>query len=279
MKEIRKAQSGTPRPAVAQFLQSRKPLEELYDVTSDPHELHNLADDPQHAARLTELRQQHLQWVLQTRDLGLIPEAELHRLRTDAGSEWAILNQGKNAERRMEKIRDVAHLAGETDAQSLAALTSLLSHSDATVRYWAATGIGNRFVDEQWAAGSEAKSLQAFVPALQDAETSPLLPLLNDDSANTQVAAARAIMLVANRQAMKQRALAAISAVLDDGTQWARVHAAIVLDELEDAAFPALQAMKRNKAYRDGFVAKGKYTVRVLNKALNDLEGTHNTVP
>ena len=57
------------------------------------------------------------------------------------------------------------------------------------------------------------------------------------------------------------------------------MHAAIVLDELEQEARPAMKAMKRNKAYREGFVARGKYAVRVLNKALNDLEGTHHTVP
>ena len=39
-----------------------------------------------------------------------------------------------------------------------------------------------------------------------------------------------------------------------------------------------IAAMKRNKAYRKGLVAEGKYTVRVLNRALNELEGTNNTV-
>ncbi|MAR12325.1 MAG: hypothetical protein CL681_20440, partial [Blastopirellula sp.] len=61
--------------------------------------------------------------------------------------------------------------------------------------------------------------------------------------------------------------------------QWARVHAAVVLDELDEQARPVIDAMQRNKAYRDGFVARGKYTVRVLNRALNELQGTQHTVP
>ena len=75
-----------------------------------------------------------------------------------------------------------------------------------------------------------------------------------------------------------EEALPVLVEVLDDGTQWARVHAANVLDEINAQARPVIAAMKRNKAYRKGLVAEGKYTVRVLNRALNELEGTNNTV-
>ncbi|MEQ9411371.1 MAG: sulfatase-like hydrolase/transferase [Fuerstiella sp.] len=259
MKEIRRAAAGKRRATVAQFLTDHKPLEELYDVSADPHELTNLAADPDYAEKLRELREQHLKWVVDTRDLGLIPEAELHRLRDAAGSEWAILNTGDDAEARMQTIRDAAVLAGATDAKDLPQLAAWLLHPDATVRYWAATGIGNR----------------GDLPETFRLPTSSLLRLLQDESENVRVAAARALASVGQ----KEVALEALSRMLDDGSQWARVHAAIVLDEMDQEARPAIDAMKRNLEYRDGFVAKGKYTVRVLNKALNDLEGTSNTVP
>lgn len=259
MKEIRKAETNGASPHVAQFLAPRKPLEELYDVENDLHELTNLAADPQHAEKLAELRDQHLQWVLDTKDIGLIPEAELQRLRETSGSEWAILNEGDGAEARVKAIRDAAVLAGGTDEGDLQRLTEWLEHDDATVRYWAATGIGNRTVPEN--------QHQKLVAALQ--------PLCNDESENTQVAAARALEKLQSTDI----ALKTLTNVLDNGTQWARVHAAIVLDEMEDGAKPVIDAMKRNKVKRKGFVADGKYAVRVLNKALNDLEGTTNTVP
>ncbi len=267
MMEIRNSEaavvSGRPTVdknarTVGQFLQARKPLEELYDVDNDPHEMTNLAADPGLANKLRELRQQHLDWVVETRDVGLIPEAELHRLRAVAGSEWAILNTGDNAAQRIEAIRDAAVLAGGTDEEDLPQLVEWLSHDDATVRYWAATGIGNR--------GDTNVSLAGT--------TDVLVILLQDESENVRIAAARALM----GRGGSRRALQSLSQVLDGGTQWARVHAAIVLDELGEAARPAIKAMKRNKVNRDGFVANGKYAVRVLNKALNDLEGTDNTV-
>ena len=279
MLEIRKAAKGSPSHEVAQFLLPHKPLEELYDVETDPHELNNLAGNPAYSEKLDELRQQHLQWVVDTRDLGLIPEAELHRQRATLGSEWAILNTGDDATARMELIRDVAVIAGGVEAGSVGVngndrddgngngesrygnserLIAWLRHPDPAVRYWAATGIGNR----------NASSTLASA-------TADLEVLLKDESENVRIAAARALSVLGK----SELALEAFSDALDNGTQWARVHAAIVLDEMDEAARPAIEAMKRNNVNRKEFVADGKYAVRVLNKALNDLQGTANTVP
>ena len=113
------------------------------------------------------------------------------------------------------------------------------------------------------------------VATLTSGQTQLLIGLLTDQSENVRVAAARALAGLGQGEI----ALNVLTRTLDDGSQWARLHSAIVLDEMNDFAEPALDAMKRNRDYRDGFVARGKYTVRVLNKALNDLEGTDNTVP
>lgn len=40
-----------------------RPKEELYDLTSDPHEQHNLANDPRHAFRLQKLRADLEKWM------------------------------------------------------------------------------------------------------------------------------------------------------------------------------------------------------------------------
>ena len=258
MLEIRSAAAGIPSPAVARFLEERKPLEELYDVANDPHEIHNLAQDVRHQEKLNELRRQHLDWVVETRDLGLIPEAELHRLRKLSGSEWAILNLGDNPTDRMKRIRDAAVLAGTEFDTPAADLISGLTDSDPAVRYWGATGIGNRS------------------GVGDDGQLKPVLRrLLNDESENVRIAAARALAGLGDSEV----ALDGLSRILDDGSQWARVHAAIVLDDMGEDARPALKAMQRNNVNRAGFVANGKYAVRVLNKAINDLQGTNNTVP
>jgi N-sulfoglucosamine sulfohydrolase len=52
--------------SVAAFL--HHPREELYDLTSDPNELKNLASDPAHAQALGELRQRLRTWQRETND-------------------------------------------------------------------------------------------------------------------------------------------------------------------------------------------------------------------
>jgi uncharacterized sulfatase len=52
----------------------RRPAEELYDLTSDPYELHNLAGDEAHAETLASLRKDVDGWMAEQGDLGLKTE-------------------------------------------------------------------------------------------------------------------------------------------------------------------------------------------------------------
>jgi arylsulfatase A-like enzyme len=51
-----------------------KTTEELYRVSTDPHNIANLADYPDHAGVKDSLSKQLDEWMINTRDLGLIPE-------------------------------------------------------------------------------------------------------------------------------------------------------------------------------------------------------------
>jgi uncharacterized sulfatase len=255
MQEIRRVQaSGEATPAVALFLAESKPVEELYDTVNDPHEVHNLAQSPQHQDHLARLRAAHLEWVLETRDLGLVPEAEINAREQAAGSAWAILGRSQAGD-LISRLREAASLSLE-GSESLDRMQAALNDPDAAVRYWGAVGIGNL--------GPLASTA---APQLREA--------FQDDSENVRVAAARALC----RMRMPEHALPVLVAVLDDGSQWARLHAAIVLDEIDELARPVLSAMRRNNVPRPGLVANGKYTVRVLNRALNELLGTNDVVP
>ena len=56
------------------FFRKRKPIEELYNVVVDPHEIHNLADDPAYNAKLIEMRTALEEWQVEINDMGLVPE-------------------------------------------------------------------------------------------------------------------------------------------------------------------------------------------------------------
>jgi len=54
-----------------------KPVEELYDIKTDPYELHNLAGNPAYKNKLTEFRHELYKWQYTYGDMGFIPEKEL----------------------------------------------------------------------------------------------------------------------------------------------------------------------------------------------------------
>jgi hypothetical protein len=56
------------------FLADHKPVEELYDVQSDPHEVNNLASDKVHRERLLAMRKLVDDWIAETNDKGNIME-------------------------------------------------------------------------------------------------------------------------------------------------------------------------------------------------------------
>ncbi|MFT6178275.1 MAG: putative sulfatase [Akkermansiaceae bacterium] len=253
MKELRRvAKSGKMSPTVKLFMADHKPVEEFYDLASDPHEIDNLAQNPAHQSRIEEFRKVHATWSNETRDLGLIPEPEIMLREKAAGSRYAIL-ANTNDKTLPERLGKMARLAS-VGKQALPQLLKGLDDQDAAVRYWAATGIGN--IGE---------------PALEKSKKTIIKHLRNDSSTVVRVAAARALLLM---KTSEKEALGALSKILESPEEWSRLHAAIALDEADEQARPALPALK--KALKN---QPNKYIIRVTNKALNDLQGTTNKVP
>ncbi len=60
-----------------QWFRDHKPEEELFDTWDDPHEIHNLAGNPDYREKLEELRNECRRWMDTVDDKGFIPEADL----------------------------------------------------------------------------------------------------------------------------------------------------------------------------------------------------------
>jgi len=86
MQEMRRlnAEGKLVGPQRNYFLET-KPIEELYDTVTDPHEVKNLADDPKYKDVLEQMRKVHQEWMKQTRDIGLIPEPEFDETKRPGG--------------------------------------------------------------------------------------------------------------------------------------------------------------------------------------------------
>ena len=263
MRELRRLhKAGTLSPEAERFFASRKPVEELYDCQADPHELNNLAGDKEHHCHLVGMRAKHLKWVRDTGDLGLVPEGIITERTRQLGNSYAILRQ----EGAKETNRLLAKMAARASSghKAFAELIDGLAAPDAAVRYWAATGVGNV------AAGkSKAVSGTLKIKAREAAERG-----LDDKSASVRIALARALCHLEH----PEKALPVLINELKTGNQWERLQAAIVLDEIDEQARPVLEQMRVGLEFQEGFNARGKYRVRVMNRALNQLEGTNRTV-
>lgn len=89
MKEMRRLHGeGRLVGPERQYFEDVKPVEELYDLAEDPHEVRNLADDPAREATLRRLRERLLEWMREVGDVGLIPEPEFNALKRPSGR-WA----------------------------------------------------------------------------------------------------------------------------------------------------------------------------------------------
>ena len=64
------------------FFGSQKPAEELYDLENDPHEIHNLVDNPKFAKHLDQHRKLLADWIEETGDKGQATESNAGLLAT-----------------------------------------------------------------------------------------------------------------------------------------------------------------------------------------------------
>ena len=128
---------GRLTPAQEIFWNVKAP-EELYDLQTDPDEVHNLASRPEHQATRKRLRQAQQALVLKTRDLGFLPEGEVHSRSTGTTPYDMARADGTYP---LEQILEVAELASMLEPDAVPALKQALHHDDSAVRYWAAQGL------------------------------------------------------------------------------------------------------------------------------------------
>ena len=116
MKEILKMkEEGKLGENQWQFWAEKKPLEELYDTETDPHEINNLTANPEYFEKLAELRQAHFSFMDEFGDLGMLPETELIKKLWPPNGE-----QPTTATPSVKVENKVMTLSSETEGASIA---------------------------------------------------------------------------------------------------------------------------------------------------------------
>lgn len=169
--------------------------EQLYDLTADPWEIHNLADDPAHVEKLATLRSRLKTTMIEVHDTGLIPEALFKSL--SARSTIAEYVQG--GEFDVSKITDLAFTACEGNPKHLPRLQEALASADPVARYWGALGF---------------RILGVKAAAAEDA----LVPLLKDDHPVIRTTAAEALFVFGEKDTASAALLADANSSMDEAS-------------------------------------------------------------
>jgi arylsulfatase A-like enzyme len=129
---------GNATPAQSIFWTVPKAPEELYDLETDPDEVVNLASSPQHQAILQRLRRAQRDHAAKIRDVGFLPEGEIHS-RSQGTTPYDMAQD--DAKYPLARIFETAELASSLSAEATPKLLAALSDTDSAVRYWAALGL------------------------------------------------------------------------------------------------------------------------------------------
>jgi len=229
------------------YLAPSRPVEEFYDTVADPQQLHNLAGAPEHRAVRDQLRMRLREWMIDTRDLGLLPESNLLE-RSGRRAPYALAREP--GQYPVERVLDAADLVGRRGM--LPESRRLLKDADAGVRYWAAVGLR--------AAGKDAR---AALPELRAA--------LDDSSSAVRIEVAGALVALGEGKA----ALDVLARELSAPDWNTSLHAARTLELLGETARPVLPSMRERLALareREGRETLAMFVRFALDSAVGRLE-------
>lgn len=150
--------SGKATEAQALFWRVPRAPEELYDLTTDPDEVKNLAASPQHQEVLAKFRVAQASLALRILDVGLLPEGEIHS--RSVGSAPYTMGHD-DAKFPFVRIHNTANLASNLKPDALPQLRQALADPDSAVRYWAALGVLMRGKDAVTAARADLQKALA----------------------------------------------------------------------------------------------------------------------
>jgi uncharacterized sulfatase len=230
-----------------------KPPEELYDLQNDPDEVHNLADSAKHQEILNRLRQAQREQVLRIRDVGFLPEDEIHT-RAKGTTPYEVGHD--DAKYPLKRILATAELAASGKSDGVAELKQALQDPDSAVRYWAALGLRMRGKEAARSALAELrKALTDPAPSVRIVAAETLGKYGDGDEAN------KAVTVLLELASLEKNGL------------YVSMQALNALDQLHEKAAGGLDTIKeavKGEATLDSRV-RGNVT-KLVQKIVADLE-------
>ncbi len=118
-----------------------KPTWQLFDIENDRWEVNNLAMEPEQQKRVDKMSNELDRWMIETRDIGLIPEAMFFEL-IGTGKQYKTLYEyAQSEEYKIERILEVAKASTLGETKRISEYLLFMKDENPIVRYWGAYGV------------------------------------------------------------------------------------------------------------------------------------------
>ena len=117
------------------LMEDSVPVDELYDTETDPHELNNLAQVAEHQEIMELLKRNLFSWMVETKDLGLVPEYEMIE-KSKGGAPYDTFSGNFDPKPILDLVDKIGRGKQHIDSFNFA-----LQSSNPVYRYWGATGL------------------------------------------------------------------------------------------------------------------------------------------
>jgi uncharacterized sulfatase len=232
---------------------SEKRSEELYDLLEDPDEVDNRIELPAMRPVAARMRAALRDWHLKIRDVGFLPEGEIHS-RAGDGAPYEMGHDDYRYPLR-EVLRMAEAASSEHWQETADRLREGFRDPDSAVRYWAATG----------ALARKDAGVLDYHRELNEA--------LADKSPYVRIAAAEALGRW-GREPDARKALEVLMelAPLGNNSVYVSIAALNAIDYLDERALPAKERIAALPAEHDAVPERMRtYVGRLIEKTLADL--------
>ena len=119
----------------SQFYQPKQPVE-LFDTEEDPWHVTGISSLLENQQKIKILSQELDRWMIETRDIGLIPEPMFHDLAGESLKHKTLYEFAQSADYPVERILEVAKISSSGEKDKIEAYLEFMGDDNPIIRFW-----------------------------------------------------------------------------------------------------------------------------------------------
>jgi len=109
-----------------------KPYEELYDIVKDPHNVNNLAKNPDYSGILKEMSDATDKWIAETQPIDVLPEPML----LEIDKKYSLTDSIKGKNFPLMKLHEIARMSAKADKNDFKTLYAYTKDKNPAIAFW-----------------------------------------------------------------------------------------------------------------------------------------------